>query len=189
MAIAFYLGVFAGPVVIFISGESFAGAAQPVRIIGIVNLISCLSYFIGLCILTPLGRERQLAMSNMVGVPLSVMLNLFLDPIYGAVGAAIALLISEVVILSTQVWYSRDVLSRFVKHEDVLRVLASNCAGIMFAIAVAWMVGDSAPSSTFAIVMSSFTAFFIGDVAAAYILGDPTARMICGYAWKKFDRR
>lgn len=189
VAIAFYLGVFAGPVVIFISGESFAGAAQPVRIIGIVNLISCLSYFIGLCILTPLGRERQLAISNMVGVPLSVMLNLFLDPIYGAVGATIALLISEVVILSAQVWYSRDVLSRFVKHEDVLRVLASNCAGIMFAIAVAWMVGDSAPSSTFAIVMSSFTAFFIGDVAAAYILGDPTARMICGYAWKKLDRR
>lgn len=184
VAIAFYLGVFAGPVVVFISGESFAGAAQPVRIIGIVNLVSCLSYFIGLCILTPLGRERQLAMSNMVGVPLSVMLNFFLDPIYGAVGAAVALLISEIVILSTQVWYSKDVLSRFVKYGDVLRVLASNCAGIMFAIAVAWMVDGAMPSSTFAIVMSSLSAFVIGDVAAAYILGDPTARMICGYVKK-----
>lgn len=184
VAIAFYLGVFAGPVVVFISGESFAEAAQPVRVIGIVNLISCLSYFIGLCILTPLGRERQLAMSNMIGVPLSVMLNFFLDPVYGAVGAAVALLISEIVILSTQVWYSKDVLSRFVKYGDVLRVIASNCMGIMFAVAVAWMVDGVVPSSTFAIVMSSFAAFFMGDVVTAYILGDPTARMICYYVKK-----
>lgn len=185
VAIAFYLGVFAGPVVIFISGESFAEAALPVRIIGIVNLISCLSYFIGLCILTPLGRERQLAMSNMVGVPLSMILNFLLDPVYGAVGAASALLVSEVVILSVQVWCSRDVLSRFVRPLDVMRVLASCGAGTVLAIVVAWVVDSVIPSSTFAIVAMSFMTFFIVDVSAAYLLGDPTARKICNYIRKK----
>ena len=185
VAIAFYLGVFAGPVVVFISGESFVEAAQPVRIVGIVNLISCLSYFIGLCILTPLGRERQLAMSNMAGVPLSVMLNYLLDPTYGAVGAAFALLISEIVILAIQVWCSKDILSRFVRPLDVLRVLMSNGVGILIAITAAWMAGNVMSTSPSVVVASSFAAFFVGDVSAAYVLGDPTARMICGYVAKR----
>lgn len=185
IAIAFYLGVFAEPVVIFISGESFAEAAQPVRIIGFVNLISCLSYFIGLCILTPLGRERQLAIANMIGVPLSVILNFTLDPIFGATGAASALFVSEVVILSVQTWCSRDVLLRFMKPLDVIRVFASCGVGIMLAVAATWMVGDAVPTSTFAVVAISFATFFVADVSTAYVLGDPTARMVCGYFGKR----
>ena len=49
------------------------------RTIVAVNLISCVSCFVAMCILSPLGRERQMAMSSIAADPVSVVLNLLLD--------------------------------------------------------------------------------------------------------------
>ena len=85
-----YLLVFAEPVVPFVSGEAFAGAVTPVRIIGAASLMSCVSYFVAMCILSPLCRERQMAVSSIAAAPVSVVLNLLLDGPFGAVGARCA---------------------------------------------------------------------------------------------------
>lgn len=99
VAVMCYLLVFAEPVVPFVSGESFAGAVTPVRIIGAVSLMSCVSYFVAMCILSPLGRERQMAMSSIAAAPVSVVLNLLLDVPFGAAGAGVALLATEATVL------------------------------------------------------------------------------------------
>lgn len=82
--------MFAEPVVPFVSGEAFAGAVTPVRIIGAASLMSCVSYFVAMCILSPLCRERQMAVSSIAAAPVSVVLNLLLDGPFGAVGARCA---------------------------------------------------------------------------------------------------
>ena len=55
LGIALYLLVCAYPLVVLISSEKYVDAVLPVRIIGLVNLFSCMSYFFGLCILSPVG--------------------------------------------------------------------------------------------------------------------------------------
>lgn len=112
LAVMCYLLVFAEPVVLFVSGEEFAGAVTPVRIIGAVSLMSCVSYFVAICILSPLGRERQMAMSSIAAAPVSVVLNLMLDGPFGAVGAGVALLATEATVLCIELWCARDVLMR-----------------------------------------------------------------------------
>ena len=49
------------------------------RTIVAVSLISCVSCFVAMCILSPLGRERKMAMSSIAADPVSVVLNLLLD--------------------------------------------------------------------------------------------------------------
>ena len=61
--------------------------------------MSCVSYFVAMCILSPLGRERQMAMSSIAADPVSVALNLLLDGPFGAVGAGVALLATEATVL------------------------------------------------------------------------------------------
>lgn len=107
VAVMCYLLVFAEPVVLFVSGEAFAGAVTPVRIIGAVSLMSCVSYFVAMCILSPLGRERQMAMSSIAAAPVSVVLSLLLDGPFGAVGAGVALLATEATVLRIELWCAR----------------------------------------------------------------------------------
>lgn len=95
LAVMCYLLVFAEPVVLFVSGEAFAGA---------VSLMSCVSYFVAMCILSPLGRERQITMSSIAADPASVVLNLLLDGPFGAVGAGVALLATEMTVLCIELW-------------------------------------------------------------------------------------
>ena len=99
LAVMCYLLVFAEPVVPFVSGEAFDGAVTPVRIIGAVSLMSCVGYFVAMCILSPLGRERQMAMSSIAAAPVSVAFNLLLDGPFGAVGAGIAFLATAATVL------------------------------------------------------------------------------------------
>lgn len=180
VAIACYLFFFAEPVVLFISGDAFIGAVLPVRIIGIVNLLSCVSYFFGLCILTPLGRERQLAMANLAGVPVSVVLNVLLDPVFGAVGAAMSLLVSEVLILGIQGWCVRDVLPSFMCGGDIARVLISNAGAVLASLGLIWLLGAVGIESVVVRALFGFAVYCLFDVGLALMLHDETALLIWG---------
>lgn len=49
------------------------------RTIVAVSLMSYVIYFMAMCILSPLGREGQMAVSSIAAAPVSVVLNLLLD--------------------------------------------------------------------------------------------------------------
>lgn len=72
------------------------------RTIVAVSLISCVSCFVAMCILSPLGRERQMAMSSIAADPVSVALNLLLDGLFGAVDAGVALLAAAATVLCVE---------------------------------------------------------------------------------------
>lgn len=188
VAIACYLLLFAEPVVLLISGEAFEGAVLPVRIIGLVNLLSCVSYFFGLCILTPLGREKRLAMANMAGVPVSIVLNVLLDPVLGAVGAAISILISEALILCIQGWYVRDVLPGIVVPRSLVRVFVSNGAASVCACAAVFYLTQCGMGSVAVMAMASFAVYSVIDIAVALVLGDETALMFKSLVTDKLHR-
>lgn len=156
-ALAGYFAIFAGPIAVLVSGEDFAGAAPAIRIIGVVNLFSCLSYLIGLCVLTPLGRERDLAVGNLVGVPVSLVLNLVLDPVLGSVGAALSILCAEAVIFAVQLWKAKDYSMELFGVRNVAKVIVGNAAAVAVSLVALGMV-DGMPADT-GIVLSLLVYF------------------------------
>ena len=181
LAVMCYLLVFAEPVVLFVSGEAFAGAVTPVRIIGAVSLMSCVSYFVAMCVLSPLGRERQMAVSS-IAAPVSVVLNLLLDGPFGAVGAGVALLATEATVLCIELWCARDVLSSFVRLRDLARMAASNAVAVAVSAGCAWLLATAFSAGPGAIAIVGLLIYSAVDIAVAVALRDDTALMLVGKA-------
>lgn len=177
LGIALYLLVYAYPLVVLISSEKYADAVLPVRIIGLVNLLSCMSYFFGLCILSPLDQESKLARANLAGAPISLVCNLLLDGTFGATGAAISVCLAELVIFLMQLHDCWPVLREHIDASDVLRTFMSH----IMAAAVALATGMPLAGLNVAIqVIAGFAVYSVVWLVAALITGETTARWAFG---------
>lgn len=177
LGIALYLLVYAYPLVVLISSEKYADAVLPVRIIGLVNLLSCMSYFFGLCILSPLDQESKLARANLTGAPISLVCNLLLDGTFGATGAAISVCLAELVIFLMQLHDCWPVLKKHIDASDVLRTFMSH----IMAAAVAFATGMPLAGLNVAIqVIAGFAVYSVVWLVAALITGETTARWAFG---------
>ena len=163
--------------------QAFAGAVAPVRIIGAVSLMSCMSYFVAMCILSPLGREGKMAVSSIAAAPVSVALNLLLDGPFGAVGAAVALLATEATVLCVELWCARDVLSSFVLVRDLARMALSNVLAVLLSAVCAWSLATVFSAGPGAIAIVGLLVYSAVDIAAAVVLRDETALMLAGKVW------
>lgn len=182
LAVMCCLLVFAEPVVLLVSGEAFAAAVTPVRIIGAVSLMSCISYFVAMCILSPLGRERQMAMSSIAEAPVSVVLNLLLDGSLGAAGMGVALLAAEATVLCIELWCARDVPSSFVRPRDLARMAVSNAVAVAVSAGCAWLLATAFSAGPGAIAIAGLLICSTVDIAVAVVLRDETALMLVGKA-------
>lgn len=134
LGVMLYLFIYAMPLVTLVSSSKYSSATLPIKIIGIANFVSCISYFYGQCILSPLDRERNLATANTAGLVISLLLNVVLDRPFGAVGASIASVASEGFIFCVLGFKSRDILQRIITWKSVLHTLIPHIAA--FAVSV-----------------------------------------------------
>jgi len=90
---------------IFLSGKGFIGATLAMQIIAPTILLIGLSNLLGIQVLTPLNREKQLVYSVVAGAIADLILNIIFIPKMGAAGAAFGTLVAELVVLLVQVFY------------------------------------------------------------------------------------
>lgn len=162
LGIANYFLAFAYPLIVLLSSEKYAAAVISVQIIGFVNFFSCLSTFIGLCVLTPLDLERKLAMANMAGVPISLVANFALDGTWGATGAAIAVLIAEFVIFTIQVHASWAILRNALQLSEILKALMINVVALLAGFAAAALPLSVVPLLIVGFFIYGATWFIVG---------------------------
>lgn len=173
LGIALYLLVYAYPLVVFISSEKYVGAVSSVRIIGLVNLFSCINYFFGLCILSPLDQESKLARANLAGVPISLICNFLLDGSFGATGAATSVCLAELVIFLMQLHDCWPVLKKHIDSANVLRVFASHFAAMAVGAAIKAPLADSNAVVQVVIGFASYSTVWL---ITALAIGETTAR-------------
>jgi len=161
-----YLFIFASPLVVLISSSKYISATIPVQIIGFVNFFSCMSYFIGLCVLSPLGRENAFAYANLVGVPISLLLNLILDNRFGAVGAAVSILVAEMGIFLKQVSSSYDILKNVIVRSTVVKTVVSHL--FAFLISVTACVIEKNIGIDFLSMKGAFFTIFVGFILYSF---------------------
>jgi O-antigen/teichoic acid export membrane protein len=104
------------------AGERFLGAAVTLKILSVVVLLIGLSNVFGLQILTPMGKDKFLTFSVLLGTITSVSLNFILIPLYQERGAAITNIITELVVTGATLYFA----SKFIKLDfDYLFILKS----------------------------------------------------------------
>lgn len=97
-----YFTLFAKESVLLLSGDSYLPAVRPMILIMPTVLICGLSNLIGIQMLVPLGKEKIVLHSQIIGAILDMIINLITIPHFGAAAAAAATMIAEFVILFIQ---------------------------------------------------------------------------------------
>ncbi|MCR5137841.1 MAG: polysaccharide biosynthesis C-terminal domain-containing protein [Oscillospiraceae bacterium] len=98
----------------FLFGTAFLPAADTMRILALSILTVVFSNFIGNQVLIALGKEKQVMVSTAAGACLNVIVNAVLIPRWSINGAAVASVLTQLVVVGVQYYYVRkDVRIRF----------------------------------------------------------------------------
>ena len=174
LVMASILWVFAKPIVIIISSVKFIEAIPSVRIIGLVILVVVMSNVLGLLILVPSNEEGCFAIACTVAMPVSVVLNVLLDPWLGALGASLALLFAELSSFFMQAFFCRHTLRRIVDVADVFKTFCTiGLACFMALISMSFfhrnILGQFFVGCFIFSITLLITGFFLGQSSVRYI--------------------
>lgn len=135
LSLSVYVVMFAPELILFLSGTEFLGAAPAMKIITPTLFFIGITNLLGIQILTPMCKEKYVLISVTGGAIVNLILNYSLIPSYGAVGAAIATLVAEIVVLIIQLFYTFDIVKK------VWHLLYKDCFKIIIATIGSCLVG------------------------------------------------
>lgn len=111
LPITFGFSVIAEEFVIWFLGDAFKPSALIALIMAPIIVFKSLGVIFGSWYLVPMEKNKEYTLPIVFGAVLSIVLNVILIPIYGAIGAAIATVMTEGLIVGIQVWFLRNELN------------------------------------------------------------------------------
>lgn len=155
-----YFILFAEEVILFLSGEAFRGAILPMQYIMPTLLFIGITNILGMQILVPLGQERVVLESVVIGAIIDVLINWILIPDLGAVGAAIGTLVAEFVVLIVQYMKLKVYVTEIFREIHYGRICLAIFLSCIFSLWVKFL-----NISNFLILLISaflyFTSYFL----------------------------
>lgn len=99
---AVYFMIFAKEGIFFLSGDAYGGSIIPMQIIMPTLVLIGFTNIMGIQMLVPLGEEKVVLYSEIVGAVVDLVLNAILIPTMASAGAAIGTLVAEVAVFLVQ---------------------------------------------------------------------------------------
>lgn len=158
-----YFAIFAKEGVFFLSGESYANAILPMRILMPTVLLIGVTNVLGIQVLVPLGRESTVLRSEIAGAVVDVIINLALIPRFASVGAAVGTLAAEAAVLVVQYQELKKEMKDVFAKTHIFRIIA---ATVMASVSAIWV--KLLPLGNFITLAISAILFF--GVYALYLL-------------------
>ena len=157
LPLTLYFILFAKESILFLSGSAFEGAIVPMQFIMPTLLFIGLSNLLGIQILVPQQREKEVLYSVSLGAITNLIVNALLIPSLGAVGAALGTLIAELVVLLYQAYVLRDFLNEIIRQAEYWKLgVALLIAGVMTLGMTQWIT----ISSLFVLLVVTSVVFF-----------------------------
>lgn len=131
---ALYFMFFAEEGIMFLSGKEYMGAVTPMQVIMPTLLLIGITNVTGIQMMVPLGLEKQVLYSEIVGAVVDLILNAILIPELGAIGAAIGTLVAEIVVLLWQLVAIRNIKCNLFKDVPWGKMVVSVCLASTVAV-------------------------------------------------------
>lgn len=131
-----YFILFAKEGIYFLSGPSYANSIVPMQLIMPTLLCVGITNILGIQMLVPLGKEKVVLYSEIVGGVVDVVLNAILIPQYASAGAAIGTLVAEFSVLIVQYIALLGEVADTFKQIHYFRIII---AAILGSIASVWV--------------------------------------------------
>jgi O-antigen/teichoic acid export membrane protein len=121
--ILFSLFSLSDAIVVSFAGPSFVEAGGVLKILSILSLLIGLSNIFGLQILTPMGKDKYLTYSVLIGMIISLGLNLILIPIYKEKGAAFSNIIAETSVTIATIFFANKFIKLTIDWKFVFKTI------------------------------------------------------------------
>ena len=131
-----FFTLFARDSIVFISGEAFADATLSMQLLMPTVFFNALNGMTGNQMLVPLGREKAVMLSVIIGAVLDFVLNFFVIPKMGAAGAALSTLLAEFIVLVVQIFFLKDHLGKVIRGVKTLPIFISAAVSTGAEIAI-----------------------------------------------------
>lgn len=157
-----YFIVFATNGIHFLSGKQFDGAILPMQIVLPTIFLIGLTTVIGIQVLVPLGKEKEVFYSVSFGGVVDLAACLFLIPGYAVVGAAISNLLAELTVFVLQIYYVRQCKDKVNVAKALRRVEYGKIfLAIIAAMGIAWQCKTIAWKDFFVLLLSGSIFFAV----------------------------
>lgn len=100
--------------ILIIAGEKYIDSQSSLVILSLAILFSLFSTIFNQCVLLPFKREKVFLRSSVISAILNIVLNLFIIPQFGADGAAMTTLVSELCMSIMNYYGCKDLLVDFL---------------------------------------------------------------------------
>ena len=117
--------VFAPEIMILFSGAGFEGAIPAMQISAALAILIGLGHLFGLQVLVPGGYEKKYLLATLAGMVVSLTINLLLIPVWKEQGAALAMVISEVMVTGVSFWFVNRIFSLRFNWTLILKSVAA----------------------------------------------------------------
>ncbi len=140
-----------------LSGEAYMGAIQPMQILMPTTIFIGITNILGIQILVPLGKERAVLHSEILGAVVDLILNFILIPKYAASGAATGTLIAELAVLVYQMAVLWKVVRPMLRDISYLKIFVAT----FLALAATFWVPALGLRTFFTLAISALLFFSI----------------------------
>lgn len=126
--------MFLAPELIYVfSGVQFKDSVLAMQILSPLTLIIGLGYFWGFQILIPARKEREMLISVTIGMIVNLSLNCLIIPVFKQNGAAVANVISELIVTAGYMYFCLKVIPFSISHKPIFNNLLS-CVPFIVAV-------------------------------------------------------
>ena len=167
------------PLLVLFCGEQYLPAVSTMRALCPIVFVLAFGTFLNQVVIVPQRKERISLISQIVGCVLNIVLNFLFIPLWGVLGAAIATLIVESVIMLIKAVYCAET---FVSWSVFVNLAKSLAATAVMGVAVIFVMRRT---DTYALkILLAFPAGLFVYAAMAMLLRHETAGMVLGVAKK-----
>jgi len=156
-ALWIYFTLFSRECIYVLSGKEFEGAIPAMLWIMPTVLICGISNLTALQVLVPLGKEKNVLITQIIGALVDFVLNLILIPIYGATAAAAATTIAELIIVGLQLKIVNKAGVELIAGNTLKKVIIAN----FFSVMGSSMVKFVSVTAFFRLIISAFVYYGI----------------------------
>ncbi|MBF0715765.1 flippase [Gemella palaticanis] len=156
-SITVYFVIFAKESIYLLAGSNFENSILIMQIIMPTVIFIGFTNLFGIQILVPLGKEKIVLYSVISGSIVSLLLNFILIPNYSFIGAAIANLLAELVVLIIQSYYIKNYLVKVINDIQFLQVIVAIILSALASISVKYFYLNNFTS----LIVSSFIFYIV----------------------------
>lgn len=129
-----YFIYFAKEGICFLSGSAYTESIVPMQIIMPTLLLIGITNILGIQILVPMGQEKIVLYSEIVGAIVDVIINALLIPQYASTGAALGTLIAEFAVLVVQFYVLRNEVTKIFKQIHYFKIIFALMMGSIMSL-------------------------------------------------------